>query len=273
MANPSSIETVARETFAFFATGNQTEPISSSWPGFDLPEAYEVAALIADLRRARGETTVGRKIGFTNRAVWQGYGISGPIWAYMFDTTVHELAQVGWTFSLNGLPEPRIEPEIVLHLASKPESGMSEEELVECVDWVAHAFEIVFSIFPGWNFSAADAAAAFGVHAALLLGDRHRIDGHPEHRLRVLSDLAVDLIGGHGIRVHGQGSNVLGGPVKALQFLVSELARFPKCEPVGAGELVTTGTLTQAMSVRPGEQWSTILANTDLAGLRLTLSD
>ena len=37
---------------------------------FDWEAAYRVAAEIVKLRRARGEKTIGRKIGFTNRALW-----------------------------------------------------------------------------------------------------------------------------------------------------------------------------------------------------------
>jgi 2-oxo-3-hexenedioate decarboxylase len=47
---------------------------------------------------------------------------------------------------------------------------MDETALLACIDWVAHGFELVQSIFPGWKFSAPDAAAAFGLHGALLIG-------------------------------------------------------------------------------------------------------
>ncbi|MBX9810639.1 MAG: hypothetical protein K2Y16_03370 [Burkholderiales bacterium] len=43
-------------------------------PGFDWDEGYEVAAEIVKLRRARGEKTAGRKIGFTNRNIRPEYG-------------------------------------------------------------------------------------------------------------------------------------------------------------------------------------------------------
>ena len=224
-----STKDIALETFGLLGTGRQIEPISTRCPGFDLSEAYDVVSLIAALRRARGEKPVGRKIGFTNRAVWRGHGISGPIWSYMFDTTVRELEQTGAIFSLKGLPEPRIEPETVLHLARAPEIGMDVEDLFECVDWVAHGFEIVFSIFPAWKFAAADAAAAFGVHGALLLGERHPIADRPEHWKRALSTFGVELVDGRGAAVRGHASNVLGGPLEALRFLTDELARFPNC--------------------------------------------
>jgi hypothetical protein len=48
---------------------------------------------------------------------------------------------------------------------------------------------------------------------------------------------------------------------KALHFLVDELARYPTMEPLGRGELVTTGTLTEAMPIAAGQSWSTRNAN------------
>jgi hypothetical protein len=34
----------------------------------------------------------------------------------------------------------------ISHLASAPHAGMSEDELIACIDWVAHGFEIVHSV-------------------------------------------------------------------------------------------------------------------------------
>jgi len=100
------VDQIAREALDVLGTERQIPTFSSRHPAFDLAEAYDVAAHLRDMRRARGENAVGRKIGFTNRAVWGGYGISGPIWNYMFDSTVHDLAAADGTFALAHLPEP-----------------------------------------------------------------------------------------------------------------------------------------------------------------------
>jgi 2-oxo-3-hexenedioate decarboxylase len=263
------IDEIAEEAFAILGTGQQVAPFSSRYPAFDLATAYKVAAQVRDMRGARGENAIGRKIGFTNRAVWGGYGISAPIWNYMFDSTVKDLTAANETFALVDLPEPRIEPEIVLHLTSAPHAGMTERELFDCIDWVAHCFEIVHSIFPGWAFKAADAVAAYGVHSALLLGDRHEISRKPAQWAEALSSFTVELVGDDGTSRPGHAQNVLGGPLKALQFLVEELARYPASEPLRPGELVTTGTLTEAMPVGIGQTWSTQLSGIDIQGLRL----
>jgi 2-oxo-3-hexenedioate decarboxylase len=127
-----------------------------------------VTAAIRQMREARGEIPMGRKIGFTNRTLWAEYSVGKRIWGYVYDQTVHNLADLGNTFSLAGLAEPRIEPEIVFKLALTPDPDMDETTLFSCIDWVGHGFEIVQSIFPGCKFSAPDTVAAFGLHGALL---------------------------------------------------------------------------------------------------------
>ena len=46
---------------------------------FTIGKAYDIATRHTAIRRARGEVTVGRKIGFTNRAIWAEYGIDSPL--------------------------------------------------------------------------------------------------------------------------------------------------------------------------------------------------
>ena len=265
------IRRTAEEAVLLLGTSRQVTPLSVRFPDFDLAEAYAVAAEVCELRKTRGEMPVGRKVGFTNRAAWRGYDISAPIWGYMFESTVHHLPANRGTFSLAGLPEPRIEPEVALHLACEPHADMSEAELIGCIDWVAHGFEIVHSVFPRWEFAAADAVAACGVHSALLLGDKHDISGARTEWADALSSFDVELVRNDGLTRQGRSANVLGGPVEALHFLVQELARYPVSQPLGAGEIVTTGTLTEAMPAVAGHAWSTQLRGIKIEGVQLTL--
>lgn len=186
-------------------------------------EAYSVAARLRDLRAARGERAIGRKIGFTNRIVQIVYGVRGPIWNYMFDSTVHDLAAIDGRFALSRLPEPRIEPEFVFRIAAAPRPDMNDDALIGCVDWLAHGFEIVQSIFPNWRFSAADGVAAYGLHGAFLLGRKHTVAGHPREWARKLSDFAIELSSDDGVVQRGRAIDVLGGPLEALRHLLREL--------------------------------------------------
>ena len=183
-------------------------------------------------------------------------------------STVHDLA-AGTALPLAGFAEPRIEPEIVFGLSAAPAADMDETALLACLEWVAHGFEIVQSIYPQWKFAAADTVAANGVHGALLIGPRHAIGPRAGEWQTMLSRFDIDLScdGRHVDR--GNAANVLDGPLAALRHLVGLLAHDRIHPPLAAGEIVTTGTLTRAMPIRPGETWSTSLHGIPLDGARL----
>jgi 2-oxo-3-hexenedioate decarboxylase len=263
---------IAEELVALFRSGRQVEPFSSRYPGFDLNEAYAVAASVRDLRAARGERAIGRKIGFTNAAVQIRYGVSAPIWNLMFDSTVQDFSAVAARLEVSGLPEPRLEPEIALHIASAPRAEMSDEELIGCIDWVAHGFEIVQSVFPGWRFTAADAVAAYGLHGAYVLGEQHPIADRPQEWAEALSSFAIELSGDDGAVLEGHATNVLGGPLNALRHLLQELQSSTPGYLLQPGEIVTTGTLTDAPRISGGQTWSTRLDGIPIEGLRLRLA-
>jgi 2-oxo-3-hexenedioate decarboxylase len=263
----TDLQAIAAEAFAVLDTGHQISPFSARLSAFDLDDAYRVTAAIRQMREMRGEVPVGRKIGFTNRTIWAEYNVYGPVWGYVYNRTVHNLAEIGNTFSLVGLAEPRIEPEIVFKLALAPAPGMNEKSLLACIDWVAHGFEIVQSIFPGWKFSAPDTVVAFGLHGALVIGPRHSIAAHAEEWSRTLSTFEIDLKRDGTVVDHGRATNVLGGPVSALRHLVDILARDQINPPLGAGEIVTTGTLTRALPAAARETWTTELTGVALDGI------
>ena len=263
----TELQAIAAEAFAVLDTGRQISSFSARSSEFDLDDAYRVTASIRQMRGTRGEMPVGRKIGFTNRTIWTEYNVYEPVWGYVYNRTVHYLAEIGDTFSLKGFAEPRIEPEIVFKLALMPAPDMDETALLACIDWVGHGFEIVQSIFPGWKFSAPDTVAAFGLHGALLIGPRHSIGAYAEEWSRTLSTFEIDLKRDGMVVDHGRALNLLGGPVSALRHLVDILARDQINPPLSAGEIVTTGTLTRALPVSAGETWTTGLTGIALDGI------
>lgn len=266
---PIDLSAIAAEAFAALGSGRQIEPFSTRFEGFDLDAAYRVAAAVHAKRLARGERPIGRKVGFTNRRIWPEYGVWAPIWGHVYDTTVRELAVVADGFALAGLAEPRIEPEIVFGLATAPRPGLDDGAMLGCIEWVAHGFEIVQSIFPAWKFAAADTAAAYGLHGALLIGERHAIAPHRDRWLATLSRFEIDLAGDGAVRDRGTAGHVLDGPLSAVRHLVDVLVRCPEHPPLAAGEIVTTGTLTRALPIAAGQTWTTALRGVDLPGIRL----
>ncbi len=260
------LDRMACEMLSARDEGRQLALQSAPASFLELQDAYRLAAKIRALREARGERVAGRKIGFTNRTIWPQYNVDAPIWGYIYDNSVFDLAGGGASSKLEWAFEPRIEPEIVFRLAQTPVSGMNERDLVGCIDWVAHGFEIVDSIFPGWIFTAPGTIAGFGLHRALFTGPKHNVRSEPEGWLAALSDFEVELMCHGAIADRGHARNVLGGPLSTLVHLMDILQLDSANPGLSAGEVITTGTLTAAMPISRGEVWSTALTGIDLEG-------
>jgi 2-oxo-3-hexenedioate decarboxylase len=263
MTAPAEIEAVAKEVITSMSNRSQIPTFSSRPGGLTLAQGYRVTSLLRDAFEARGERITGRKIGFTNREMWKAFGVESPVWGYTTSRTTYDLADVR-VMALNDFSEPRIEPEIMFGLKAAPAATMSDSALIDCVEWIAFGYEIVQSIFPGWKFSAADTVAANGVHGALLIGTRHAIAPRKTDWQRELSTFQVELYCDSKLVQRGSGSLVLDSPLRALRYLVELLENDPHNPPLCAGEVVSTGTLTLAMPVKPGERWTSKAAGIPL---------
>lgn len=248
----------------------EVPPFSERYAGLTPPAGYAAARRLHAHRLAQGWKARGRKIGFTNRTLWPRYGVYEPMWGTVYDRTLvfaqGDRAQV----PLAGLVQPRIEPEVCFGLRAAPR-GRSPEELLGAIEWVAHSIEIVQCHHPGWKVTIADCTTDNGLHGRLIVGTQvevESIDGLAEK----LPALAVELSRAGQVVDRGMGANVLGSPLESLGYLVDLLSRQPDAPPLAAGEVVTTGVLTDAHPVAPGETWSTALAGLPLRGLTIEFS-
>jgi 2-oxo-3-hexenedioate decarboxylase len=174
--------------------------------------------------------------------------------------------------ALAGLMEPRIEPELVFGLAAPLPSGDDPLALLRAVAWVAPGFEIVHSVFPGWKFTAADCTAALGLHGRLVVGAPVAVDDTNRATLAAaMAVFEVALLRGDALVDSGIGANVLGSPLRALAHLRDVLAAQSWAPPLAAGEIVTTGTITDAHPVRAGETWRASYGALGVTGFALTL--
>lgn len=259
---------IADEILAAIDRPSQITPFTQRDPSFRIEHAHATLAELRKKRTARGERQIGRKIGFTNRVIWDEYGVYAPIWGNMYDTTVSFLSTTP-SVAVSRFSEPRIEPEIVFMLARDVAAGIDEAGLLASIEWIAHGFEVVQSIFPGWKFGGADSFAAEGMHGALLLGPLHRVPLLGADAMQALENFTVTLSCNGQVMDRGRGADVLGSPLSALRHLVDVLDMDPFNPPLRAGEIITTGTLTRAFPVAAGETWSTEIEGIALGGVTL----
>ena len=265
------VAAVATRLLTADADGTTLDPITSSAPEFDLDAAYAVQAEIAAARRASGWTAVGRKIGFTNRTLWELYGVDAPMWAHVWDRTLVRADDGIAEVELGLLAQPRIEPEVVFGIAAPVPAGDDAAAILASVAWVAAGFEIVRCPFPGWRFGLPDCAAAFGLHGRLVVGPPVVLDDERRAALAAaLPSCEVTLRRGDEVVDRGVGANVLDSPALALGHLARVLSSQSLHPELAEGEIVTTGTVTDAWPIEPGQTWSSDYGALGIEGLTVT---
>jgi 2-oxo-3-hexenedioate decarboxylase len=262
---------IADRLIAAWDTATTLPPITAGTPDFSVADGYAVLADIEQKRRAEGWSAIGRKIGFTNRTIWPRYGVYQPMWAHVWSHTVHFAESGRASLDLRRFVQPRIEPEIVFKLTEPVPVTDDPIAILACVEWIAPGFEIVQSHFPDWKFKAPDCTAACGLHGALVVGKPLPItNANRAAMATMLPACPVTLSRGRAVIDRGIGANVLDSPVLALTHLARLLASQPQFPPLAAGEIVTTGTITDAWPVASGETWSSSYGVLGIEGLTLS---
>lgn len=234
----------------------------------ELSAAYRAAAEREAGRVRQGAVIIGHKVGFTNTKAWEQLGANAPMWGAMYDDTVIDAGSGLFRYSVAPFHGPRIEPEIVVHFSKAPPADASFEALLDCIDWMAQGYEIVVTPLDGKPPTVTQAIANGGMHGALLVGAQ-----------RPIAELDADLagrLGRVGLELHcdgqlkeaGSSATVLGNPLNAILHLMKGLDSEGR-PPIKAGDVVTTGTMTAAYPITPGQRWSTVMTGIDLPDLEV----
>jgi len=273
MAEPD-VETLARELLSAYQTGRMVPVLPSAHPGFDLNKAYEVEAALKQFREERGARTVGRKVGYANKAMWRVFKLETLVWAHMYDDTVQYSDSNSATLTLSHPHSLKIEPEIVFGLKQPILAGdISAAAALESTEWLAIGFEIIACPFPDWKFQPCDLVACFGLHAALVVGERVQVQpGLIATLVEELPRFKVRMSKNGEFVEEGSGKNSLTSPASCLAELSTAiLRRFPS-EPLAAGEIVSSGTLTAGHLTDRGDLWTVEVSGLPLPPLTLHLS-
>jgi 2-keto-4-pentenoate hydratase len=270
----NDVESLARELLSAFETGQMIDLLPSSRPGFGLDAAYEVEAKLKQLREAAGHRAVGPKVGYANKAMWRVLKLETLVWAHMYDDTVHFSDSNSAALTVAHPRSLKIEPEIVFGL-SRAVTGESSDaaSALASADWLALGFEIIDCPFPDWKFQPSDFVASFGLHAALVVGERVPVISDNISRLaEELGRFKVRMKKGGEFIEEGTGRNSLKSPALCLAELGAAIARrFPSL-PLSAGEIVSSGTLTYGHPTSSGDVWTAEVEGISLPSLTLRLS-
>jgi 2-oxo-3-hexenedioate decarboxylase len=249
-------------------------PLSVRDPSFDLSAAYAVEAELVRSRLAEGHSTVGRKVGYANKALWRALKLETLVWAHMYDDTVTYADGAAASLAIGRMCAPKIEPEIVFKLRTPLDGASGPAEVLRHVEWIALGFEIIDCVFADWKFQPADFVAAFGLHAALVVGEPRAVDAATIPELaEQLARFTLKLSRNGDVVADGSGKNSLRSPALCLAELSAATSRQTPAEPLAAGELVSSGTLTESQPIAAGETWSAIVEGIDMPSVTVHISD
>ncbi|MGD1023225.1 MAG: hypothetical protein ABR880_10625 [Candidatus Sulfotelmatobacter sp.] len=267
-------EMLARELLSAYEMGKMIDVRPSEHPGFDLDAAYAVEARLKQLREGQGHRSVGRKVGYANKAMWRVLKLETLVWAHMYDDTVHFSDGNSATLAIAHPRSLKIEPEIVFGLKQPVTGGVPDAAAaLASTDWLAIGFEIIDCPFPEWKFQPGDFVASFGLHAALVVGERVQV--RPELVPKLVDELPrfkVRISRNGEFVEEGSGKNSLKSPALCLAELATAVERRFPSDPLSAGGIVSSGTLTAGHLTGGGDLWTGEVEELPLPSLTLRLS-
>lgn len=264
MSSILDLKQLAGELRNAYATRTIVPSPSTRDAAFERTDAYAVEAELVRLRTSAGSKTAGLKVGYANKAMWRALKLETLVWAHVYDDTVRYASGTSASLSIGRMVAPKIEPEIVFKV-KEPVAGADPAAILAGVEWMALGFEIIDCVFPDWQFQPVDFVAAYGLHAALVVGESQQVTAQNIPALaEQLPKFKLTLSRNGEFVEEGSGRNSLRSPALCL----GELARVA---PLSPGDLVSSGTLTTPTLIHAGEEWKATLEGLDLQGLTLRI--
>jgi 2-keto-4-pentenoate hydratase len=206
--------------------------------------------------------------------MWRVLKLETLVWAHMYEDTVQHSDNNSATLTLPHRRSLKIEPEIVFGLKQAiTAEGLDATAAMESTEWLALGFEIIDCPFPDWKFQPSDFVASFGLHAALVIGERVQL--RPDSIAALSDQLArfkVRMSKNGEFVEEGSGKNSLRSPALCLAELGAAIVRRFPAEPLSAGEIVSSGTLTAGHPTDKGDLWSAEVEGLPLQSLTLRLT-
>jgi len=219
-------------------------PLSKTYADLDIDLAYAIQQCNTEQRLAEGRRLIGRKIGLTAAAVQQQLGVNQPDYGVLFDDMGYG---DGEPIPEAILSQPRIEAEVAFVMARDLTlANPSQVDLINAIDYVLPALEIVGSRIRDWEIRITDTIADNASSCAFVLGTR------PCRLESIDLRLCGMVLERHGEPVSvGAGAACLGNPLNAMTWLARMMVSLET--PLRAGDVVLSGALGPMVSVQPGD--------------------
>jgi len=230
-------------------------PLTESFPGIDVTDAYEIQLINIRGRLADGARVHGHKVGLSSPVMQQMMGVNEPDYGHLLDDMV---LRQDTPIAAGRYCYPRIEVEIGYILgASLPGEGCTTEDVLAATAYVVPSLELIDSRIRDWKIGLADTIADNASSAGVILGDARKAPAELAAAGVDLADIEAVLYAvtpeGESEVARGNTSAVLGNPTACVAWLARKVAAFGVT--LEAGHLILPGSCTRAFDVRPGEEF------------------
>lgn len=226
--------------------GQPLDRIVPRYPDMTLDDAYDVMYLNLSRREREGAVRAGYKIGATNAAIMAAMEVEQPLWTRLYRDM---LIENGGVAGGGGLIAPKIEPEIAFLMGRDLKSNTADltpTDVLLATAGLLPAIEVADCRIKDWQVKARDSVMDSTHASHYVLGDI----------LTPAMGLDLRTIGcvvekNDQLLATAASAAVLGSPVNAVCWLANALLR--EGEYLRAGDIVLSGSLTNAMPAEPGD--------------------
>jgi 2-keto-4-pentenoate hydratase len=223
-------------------------PLTETFPGIDVVDAYEIQLINIRRKLAAGARVRGHKVGLSSPVMQQMMGVDEPDYGHLLDSMV---LSEETPIPAGEYCYPRIEVEIGYLLgAPLPGAGCTEEDVLAATEYIVPSLELIDSRITNWQIKLPDTIADNASSAGVILGEARRTPAELAARGIDLANIDAVLYNGDEEVARGNTSAVLGNPTWCVAWLARKVADFGvKLE---AGHLIIPGSCTRAIDATPG---------------------
>jgi len=244
MVSTDIIQAAAHALYHALSCGEPIGPLTETYEGLTVDDAYEISLAIYALRKKAGEKDIGKKIGITSEPVMSLLGVNQPDFGFLTDAMWAKDNIV----DTSKMILPRAEAEIAFKLkADLGGPGVTEEDVLAATESVAACFEVVDSRVKDWKIKIQDTIADNASCGTMAIGTDW------------VDPKTVDLLGCKAVVTknekplsEGVGAATLGSPLKAVAWLANTLGE--RGIPFKAGEIILSGSLVPLEPVVAGDK-------------------
>jgi len=244
MVDEKVVKELAEQFLNAEASRKPVAPVTGRIPSFSLEDGYRVQLKALEMRKSRGEVVIGKKVGWTSRAVQEPMGVDEPAFGHL--TSVMVVPDGGAIRVSDFVRPPLVEPEIAFILSEDLKGpGVAVPEVLKAVRGVLPAIEVPAGRIEGKS-RIQDAVADNAAASRVVFGGR----------IARVEDIDLRYVGmvlevGGEVSATAAGAAVLGNPVHSVSWLVNKLSEYGLV--LKAGEVVISGSLVAPWAVRAGD--------------------